>query len=106
MKLSITLSDADIKAALVAHAKSSLNISLSDESVTVNLTTGRKGNGASAEIIIGGDTEAVSPSVEPDPTGDCAAPSEVNADTDVDLPSPTPETEGHATPETKNSLFE
>jgi len=104
MKLSITLGDADIKAALIAHAKASLNIDLKDEVVTVNLTTGRKGNGASAEIIIGGDTEVV-PVVEtavPD-TVEPVADQVVNAD--EELPAPTPETPGHESAP-KASLFE
>lgn len=111
MKLAITLGDADIKAALIAHAKSSLNITLADESVTVNLTTGRKGNGATAEIVIGSDEPAVAVETTPigsvgevvpavEVVGESAVP--VPVEEEVELPAPTPETAGH---ETKTSLF-
>jgi ribosomal protein S5 len=109
MKLSITLADADIKAALIAHAKSSLSIDLADETVSVNLTAGRKDKGYSAEIIIGSDdtvveapvakTTAVKPAIEE------AIEPVVEAEPEVELPMPTPETVGHET-EAKSSLFD
>jgi hypothetical protein len=94
MKLAITLGDADIKAALVAHAKQALKIDLSDDQVSVEITAGRKGKGYSAEIVIGGDTEtgtSATALVEP-----------VSPEEEVELPKPTPETAGHES----TSLFD
>lgn len=97
MQLAITLGDADIKAALIAHAKQALKIDLNDDQVNVEITAGRKGKGYSAEIVIGGDTETETPA---------AAPVEpVSAEEEVDLPVPTPETAGHEST-ASTSLFE
>lgn len=103
MKLSITLGDADIKSALVAHAKQSLKLDLVDDQVKVEITAGRKGKGYSAEIVIGSDETETTAPVESDTVTETTDTSAENSD--VDLPTPTPETAGHES-STGTSLFD
>ena len=111
MKLSITLSENDIKEALIAHAKKSLNVEIASEAVSVVITNGRKGNGTTAEIVIGSDdVEVTTPAVQEqsvaaDAKTEATEVEEVAESTDVEAPAVTPETPGHESGE-KTSLFD